>query len=83
MHTGKIHASDPLKVGIYDNPPKVFPDERNQPAELFVDIIEYVFDTLSDTFILVDKGKVIEIIGVGRDISEQKKSEQKLREILD
>jgi len=42
MHTGIIHASDPLKVGIYDNPPKVFLDESNQPAGLFVDIIEYI-----------------------------------------
>ncbi len=42
LHTGIIHASDLLKVGIYDNPPKVFLDERNQPAGLFVDIIEYI-----------------------------------------
>ena len=42
LHTGIIQASELLKVGIYDNPPKVFLDERNQPAGLFVDIIEYI-----------------------------------------
>jgi PAS domain S-box-containing protein len=32
-------AATPLKVGLYQNPPKVFRDARGEPAGLFVDIL--------------------------------------------
>lgn len=31
-----------LKVGIYDNSPKIFEDEYHTPAGIFVDILEYI-----------------------------------------
>lgn len=31
-----------LKVGIYENPPKVFTAEAGKPAGIFVDILEYI-----------------------------------------
>jgi PAS domain S-box-containing protein len=45
IHAGVIQAYDLLKVGIYDNPPKVFMDDNNKPAGLFVDIIDYISKT--------------------------------------
>lgn len=35
-------SSDHLRVGIYDNPPKVFMDENNRPKGIFPGIIEAV-----------------------------------------
>ncbi|MBW6478714.1 MAG: PAS domain S-box protein [Bacteroidales bacterium] len=42
MYAGVIQASDLLRVGIYDNPPKVFMDNNHRPAGLFVDIIDHI-----------------------------------------
>lgn len=41
-----LHAQDPLgrplKVGVYENAPKIFTDADGQPAGLFVDILEQI-----------------------------------------
>lgn len=55
----KLYGEHFIRVGIYDNPPKVFLDQNHKPAGLFVDLldhiakkeslqIEYVFDSWSN-----------------------------------
>jgi PAS domain S-box-containing protein len=39
---GLLHANEPLRVGLYQNPPKVFRDARNNPSGLFVDILDAI-----------------------------------------
>lgn len=31
-----------VRVGVYENPPKIFTDESGRPAGIFIDIIEYI-----------------------------------------
>jgi len=42
--TAAVSADDPLtvKVGIYDNKPKIFIDERGNPSGFWIDIVEYI-----------------------------------------
>lgn len=37
-----LHAAKKLKIGIYQNPPKIFVDKQGQPAGIFVDIIKHI-----------------------------------------
>ncbi len=75
IHAGVIQASDLLRVGIYDNPPKVFLDDNNQPAGLFVDIIihiskkegfriEYIYDSWSNHLDNLSEGRIDILVDV-------------------
>jgi len=38
-----VHAEQPIvKVGVYENAPKIFTDKSGKPSGIFVDIIEYI-----------------------------------------
>lgn len=58
-----------LKVGVYDNPPKIFVDKKGKPDGIFIDIIEsvysprkvrveYVSGKWSDLFRMLQKGEI-------------------------
>ena len=39
-HSDKPPPTAPvLRVGVYNNPPKIFTDEKGQPAGMFVEIL--------------------------------------------
>lgn len=42
LGTAPLHAGEVLKVGLYQNAPKVFRDAQGKPAGLFVDILDAV-----------------------------------------
>jgi PAS domain S-box-containing protein len=75
IHAGVIQATDLLRVGIYDNPPKVFLDDNHRPAGLFVDIIdhiskkegfriEYIYDSWSNHLDNLSKGHIDILVDV-------------------
>lgn len=37
-----LYATETVKVGIYNNPPKIFFDTANRPAGFFVDLIDAI-----------------------------------------
>ncbi|MGD9995164.1 MAG: transporter substrate-binding domain-containing protein [Salinivirgaceae bacterium] len=64
----QVHSKT-IKVGVYNNPPKVFLDKRNQPSGIFIDLlsdlaeteklhIEYVSGTWAQLFELLQKGAI-------------------------
>ncbi len=63
------HAGPEIRVGIYQNPPKIFTDQHDRPAGLFVDLLqamaaeegwqlEYVSCTWSDCLQLLERGEL-------------------------
>ena len=63
------HAGPKIRVGIYQNPPKIFIDQRDRPAGLFVDLLqamaaaegwqlEYVPCTWSECLQLLERGQL-------------------------
>lgn len=72
-----------IKVGIYQNPPKVFLDNKNIPQGIFVDImneiarvekweIEYIFDTWENNLLALKEGRLDIVL----DVSYTKKREE-------
>lgn len=43
LMAGNAPAPKVLKVGVYDNPPKIFTDDNGRPDGIFIDIVESVF----------------------------------------
>jgi len=71
----QIWGANPLRVGIYDNPPKVFLNEENHPTGFFVDIfeeirqhenyeVEYVFAQWSQLLEMLKDGQIDVLIDV-------------------
>lgn len=69
LMAGNSSAPEVLKVGVYDNPPKIFVNEKGQPDGIFIDIIEsvysprkihveYVSGKWSDLFRMLQKGEI-------------------------
>lgn len=42
LGTSHAHAETVLRVGIYENPPKIFHDDRGEPSGFFVDILNTI-----------------------------------------
>lgn len=42
LFSSAVWSSEPLRVGVYENPPKFFTSEQNQPRGLFIEILEEV-----------------------------------------
>jgi PAS domain S-box-containing protein len=58
-----------IRVGVYDNPPKIFYNENDKPEGVFIDLIkeigkaenlklEYVFDTWDNLYKKLQKGEI-------------------------
>ncbi len=69
MQAEQFSAPEILKVGVYDNPPKIFTDDSGNPDGIFIDIIEsvysprkirveYVSGKWSDLFSMLQKGEI-------------------------
>ena len=69
MQAEQFSAPEVLKVGVYDNPPKIFTDDSGNPDGIFIDIIEsvysprkirveYVSGKWSDLFRMLQKGEI-------------------------
>lgn len=41
FHTEKLYAKT-IRVGVYDNPPKVITSQNRKPSGIFIDIIEFI-----------------------------------------
>lgn len=51
----KLYGEYLIRVGIYDNPPKVFLDRNQKPAGLFVDLLAdrfFYFSLVKDSLLL-------------------------------
>ncbi len=66
---GNSSAPQVLKVGVYDNPPKIFINDNGNPDGIFIDIVKSVFDSQqvelefvtgkwSDLFIMLQNGEI-------------------------
>jgi len=64
-----------IRVGIYQNPPKVFLDESKNPQGIFIDImndiarrehweVEYIFNTWDSNLVLLKQGKLDIVLDV-------------------
>jgi len=40
--TGPVRGSDAIKVGVYQNEPKIYLDNQGEPAGLWIDLLEYI-----------------------------------------
>lgn len=58
-----------LKVGVYDNPPKIFINEKGNPDGIFIDVLqsvvakeaiqlEYCYGKWSDLYLLLEQGEI-------------------------
>lgn len=47
-------SAEPLRVGMYQNPPKIFKDDQGRPAGFWPELIDGVFDELGHEAVWVD-----------------------------
>jgi len=62
IHAEKRIAPRVLKVGVYDNPPKIFVDKKGNPDGIFIDVIRSVYPS-NELHLEFVYGKWSELVG--------------------